>query len=498
VPPARRRALSADLVIAGGRVVDPLSGFDAVADVAVTGGRVTAVGAGLPAGAETLDATGLVVAPGFIDLHSHVHSIAGHRLQAFDGVTSALDLEAGCSPVGRAYAEAAAAGRPLHYGFSASWAALRMQVLTARPANADTHAVLAALGTPGWQREATAREQALIEAALEDELADGALGVGVLLGYAPGAGPAEYLAVAALAARAGRPVFTHARELIEADAAVPIDGVAEIVRAAADTGAHMHCCHVNSTSRRHVDRVLALIDRCRAEGGRVTTEAYPYGAGASGIGAPFLAPERLHRWGMTPRSITYLPTGERVASVERLRELRASDPGGMAIMEMLREDEPGDRALLDRALLAPDTMIATDAAPLLHGGTPLQDTAEWPPPAGTVTHPRTAGTFAKTLRRHVREDGTLDLVEAVRRCSTLPALALERMCPAMRRKGRLQAGADADLVVFDLETVSDQATFADSCRPSTGFRHIVVGGTRLIRDGTLDVTALPGRALRAS
>jgi N-acyl-D-aspartate/D-glutamate deacylase len=489
--------MSADLVVAGGRVVDPLSGFDAVADVAVTAGRVTAIGQGLTA-AETLDASGLIVAPGFIDLHSHVHSVAGQRLQAFDGVTTALDLEAGCSPVARAYAEAARAGRPLNYGFSASWAALRMQTLTGRPADAVTHAVLADLGTPAWQREATAREQAAIVVALEDELAAGALGIGVLLGYAPGASPDEYLAVAAAAARAERPVFTHARELIEADADVPMDGAEEIVRAAATTGAHMHCCHVNSTSRRHVDRVLALIDRCRAEGGCITTEAYPYGAGASGIGAAFLAPERLHRWGMTPSSITYLPTGERVADAARLRQLRATDPGGMAIMEMLREDDPRDRALLDRALLADDTMIATDAMPLARGGVPIEDTADWPLPADVVTHPRTAGTFAKTLRRYVREDGALGLTEAIRRCSTLPALTLQAASAAMSRKGRLQVGADADLVAFDALTVSDRATFVDSCRPSTGFRHVLVNGTAVIRDGALQPLAMPGRPVRAS
>jgi len=486
----------ADLVIAGGRVIDPLSEFDAVADVAVTAGRISAIGQALD-GRERLSADGLIVAPGFVDLHSHVHSIAGHRLQAHDGVTTALDLEAGASPVSLAYAQAGAAGRPLNYGFSASWAALRMEVLAGISADGSAFTMLHGLGNPQWQRAARRPERDRLIGALERELAAGALGVGVLVGYAPGTEPDEYLAVADAAARAGRPVFTHARELVEADPDVLVDGPTEIVRAAADTGAHMHCCHINSTSRRHIDRVLGLVDRCRAEGGRVTTEAYPYGSGSTAIGAAFLAPELLPRWELTPSSIFYLPTGERVADESRLRELRARDPGGLAIIEMLREDDAADRELLDRGILSPDTMVASDGMPLLHDGRPVDDSA-WPLPPGTVTHPRTAGTFTRTLRRYVREQGTMDVTEAIRRSATLPALALQDMSPAMRRKGRLQVHADADIIVFDFATVTDQATYAESSRVSAGVRHVFVNGVPLIRDGRMDTTALPGRPVRAA
>jgi N-acyl-D-aspartate/D-glutamate deacylase len=148
-------------------------------------------------------------------------------------------------------------------------------------------------------------------------------------------------------------------------------------------------------------------------------------------------------------------------------------------------------------MLGPDTMVASDAMPLLHDGQPVEDSA-WPLPPGTVTHPRTAGTFARTLRRYVREDGTMDLTEAIRRSATLPALALQDMSPAMRRKGRLQVDADADIVAFDLATVTDQATYAESCRVSAGIRHVLVNGVPLISDGRLDTTVLPGRPVRAA
>lgn len=487
--------MTADLVIKSGRVIDPLSDFDAEADVAVSGGRVEAIGHNLR-GRKVLDAAGMVVAPGFIDLHSHVHSIAGQRLQAHDGVTTALDLEVGASPTDAAYASAAAEGRPLNYGFSASWAALRMQVLMSVPANGSISTVLHHLGDARWHREASLEEQKRIVDALERELSNGALGVGVIVGYSKGTSPEEYLAVAQAAARAGRPVFTHARELIEADPTVRIDGPSEIVRAAAATGGHMHYCHIHSTSRRHIERVLELVARARAEGGRVTTEAYPYGSGATAIGAALLDPENLPRWGLTPNSIVYLPTGERVSDAARLLELRASDPGGLCIVELLRENDPRDSELLAIGMVSRDTMVASDAMPIVYPTSPVDDRT-WPPPAGSVTHPRTAGTFAKTLRVYVRERATMGLKEAIRRSSTLPAQVLEEMSPAMTRKGRIQVGADADIVVFDADRVSDQATYEESCRPSTGFKHVLVNGVPVVQDGSLQLSALPGRPIRA-
>jgi Amidohydrolase family len=489
--------VTADLVLAAGRVIDPLSGLDAIADVAVSSGRIVAIGPALEA-RKRLDATGLVVAPGFIDLHSHVHSIAGQRLQAHDGVTTALDLEAGNSPVSRAYDIAAREGRPLNYGFSASWAALRMQILAGVPADGSVFTTLHNLGIRAWQRAAAAGEQRRLIEALEADLADGALGVGVLVGYAPETDPEEYLAVAAVPAGAGRPVFTHARELVEADPSVAIDGPTEIVRAAADTGAHMHYCHINSTSRRHVARALGLVDECRREGSRVTTEAYPYGSGATAIGAPFLDPDLLSRWDLTPTSIVYVPTGERPADAARLRELRAEDPGGLAVFELLSEEDPRDRALMAASILHDDTIIASDAMPIFHSGEPLADHNVWPLPKDAMTHPRTAGTFGRTLRMYVREDGGLDLAEAIRRSATLPALLLEPFAPVMRRKGRVQVGADADIIAFDPDRVSDQATYEQSCRPSTGFAHVLVNGVPVIEDSRLDTSAMPGRPIRAA
>jgi N-acyl-D-aspartate/D-glutamate deacylase len=484
-----------DVVLRGGRVIDPESGLDAVRDVAIAGDRVAAVGTGLPRGRQEADVAGQVVTAGFIDLHSHAHDLGSARLQVMDGVTTALELEAGVTPVAGAYAAAAAAGRPLNYGFAASWALARMSVLSGVKFDGSVGPLFAGLADPRWHRAASAAEIAGVLGMLETDIADGALGIGMLVGYAPGTAPQEYLRVAALASASNVPTFTHSRDLIEFNPAVPIDGAEEIVRAAAQTGAHMHYCHVNSTTLRHADRVLGLIHAAQQAGARVSTEAYPYGAGMTGIGAVFLAPERLRERGLTPQSLIYAPTGEQVASVARLTELRATDPGGLAIIRQLDDDAPDDQAVLLRYLTFPGSVIASDAMPLTWIGA-APEPASWPLSPAAFTHPRTAGTFARSIRTLGR-DGGLPISAILAKCSLRAAVLLQDRVPAMRRKGRVSEGSDADIVVFDPDTITDQATYTHSTRPSSGIRHLLVNGTFVVRDGRLDTNARPGRPVRA-
>ena len=485
------------IILRGGRVIDPAAGTETVADVVVRDGRVAEVSPVpvLEDAATVVDVTGLVVGPGFVDLHSHVHSIAGQRLQAFDGVTTNLDLEAGLMPIERAYAEAAADGRVLNYGFSASWSDARAQVLAGIEPTARFDSTTDILGNPDWQRTSSPAELATWLELLERELEKGALGIGILMGYAPRSDPREYVEVARLAARAGAPTFTHVRELVEADPTTPIDGSSEVALAAQETGAAMHHCHVNSTSRRHVDRVLGTLDQARAAGSRVSVEVYPYGMGSTSIGAFFLAPERLDAWGLTASSIVMLGSGERIADVRRLAELREVDPGATCVVEFLDDRQESDRAILRRAMAYPDAIVASDAMPL-EWPDRRHDTREWPLPPGASTHPRTSGTFARSLRLMVLEHGLWSWPEAFRRCSFQPARVLDEVAPAMRTKGRLEPGADADLVVLDPSAVTDHATVTDPTRPSAGVRHLLVGGTFVIRDGALDVDAYPGEPVR--
>jgi hypothetical protein len=258
----------------------------------------------------------------------------------------------------------------------------------------------------------------------------------------------------------------------------------------------MHFCHVNSTSGRHIDRVLNVVSQAQVAGARVSTESYPYGSGMTAIGAAFLAPERLGERGFSPSSLTYAPTGERVASEARLRELRRADPGGLAIIDLLDEDDLSDRQLLMRSLTFPGAVVASDAVPPTWTGH-APDPLTWPLPETAITHPRTAGTFSRALRLLTRDGGPLSLAEALSKCSLQPARLLQDRVPAMRRKGRLQAGSDADIVVFDPVTISDQASYTNSIRPSAGIWHVLVNGTFVVRNGDIVACAQPGRPVRA-
>jgi dihydroorotase-like cyclic amidohydrolase len=468
--------------------------LDTYMNVGIAGRIISAVTEDQLDAATTIDASGLVIAPGFIDLHSHAQTLAGRRLQAHDGVTTALDLEMGRSPVENAYAFEALLGSPIHYGFSASWASARMQVLTGLVADGGVKSAFSVLGEPAWRAPCTRPQLSQVLGLISEDLSRGAIGIGLLLGYAPEIDPVEYLQVARLAAESGVATFTHCRDLVEMLPATKIDGAQEIVRAAAETGAHMHYCHINSTSGRHIDRVLHLIESCQSAGSRVTTEAYPYGSGSTAIGAAFLAPERLHERGLTPERITYLPTGERLASTARLRELRDRDPDALVFTETLSENDPAELAILRRSLAFRDTIVASDAMPLVPTAAGF-DPFQWPLGPGAVTHPRSAGCFSRVLRLW-REEAR-PLPDAIRRSTLLPAQVLETSCRAMRAKGRIQPGADADVVVFDPARITDEATYKDTTRPSSGVRHLLVDGVFVIRDGELVPEARPGRLIRA-
>jgi hypothetical protein len=495
--------LPCDILFAGGRVIDPDTRLDGIRNVGIRDGSITYVGSERPAADMIVDVTDLVVSPGFIDMHSHAQSPLGQRLQAQDGVTTSMDLEAGTLPVSLYYERAEAEGRPINFGFSSSWALARMSVVDG--VELSTDASLDPLVNsiqifednqtrPRWNSLASDYETQQILELVEQGVHEGGIGIGVLLGYSPLSGRDEYYRTAKLAERLGVPAFTHSRQMSNIEPGSSLDGALEILAAAAGTGAAMHVCHINSTSLRRIDDVSDAIAWSQAQGNRVTTEAYPYARASTGVGAVFLEPGKLDRMGITLQSIQYLPTGERIDDVERLVHLRATDPGGLCIVDYLDADEPEDLAKLLRGLTLPGGAIASDAMPLAKSGLHLHD--QWPLPEGAFTHPRSAGCFARTFGWLVRELGVFSLDEAIRRCSLTPATIIQGAAPAMRKKGRVQVGADADLTIFDAATISDLASF-DSVRASTGFRHVLVAGTFVVRDGILIESAMPGRGIRS-
>lgn len=490
------------LLIRGGRVIDPASRFDGVADVRVSGGRIVEVGAIAPDSVSRhIDATGLVVSPGFIDIHSHAQTRAGLTLQAQDGVTTSLDLESGSFPVQLQYETCQAESRPINYGFSASWAIARMHVMAGLPLprrDARGHLPLGVevfqrnQSLKGWHRTATAHESDKIMGLLADQLGAGAIGIGVLLGYAPGSGREELLRLGRLAASAGVGLFVHGRFMSNEEPHSSLEAILELISIAAATGAHVHICHVNSTSLDQVALAAEAIEIAAASGVPITTEAYPYTSFSTGVGAPFLDPTNHERLGIEVSSIHYLPLGRRLESIDELIHLRTTEPGGLCLVDYL-DESTRDQELLIRSMTIDGAIIASDAMPMVDAsGTYLYSDRVEP---GARTHPRSTGTFARTFGWLVRDLKRMSLSDAIWRASTRPAQILSSSVSSFRKKGRLEVGYDADITIFDPLTISDRGGGATPTA-STGIEHVLVGGSQVIDCGSLTTTLRAGRAIR--
>jgi N-acyl-D-glutamate deacylase len=486
-----------DLVLANGRVIDPESGTDAVRHVGISGGKIVAVSTTPLEGKKIIDVRGLVVAPGCIDLHSHSQELPGARMQACDGVTTHLELEAGAMPISAHYERLGKEGRPINYGASVSWAVARIAAIhKLKPEGSRDFLEKGFLLTDWTSKLATPDQEDQIIELIENGLKEGGIGIGLLAAYSPDFGRKENFRIHKLAAKYKVPVFTHVRFTGVFEPRSSFEAYQEVVSLAALTGAHVHVCHFNSSSNRDIEFCARVIADAQKRGLKITTEAYPYGAGSTGINAAFFRdPNWTKRLAMDYSDLVYLKTGERLTK-ERMLEIQKTDPGGLVISHVLDpERRPADQAILDMSVLFPGGAIASDAMPWQVDGKTLHGDV-WPLPEKALAHPRSAGCFSKILGHYVRERKVISLSNAVRRCSLIPAQILEGCMPQMKNKGRIKAGADADIIVFDAEKIIDRATFANPNKTSAGFRLVLVNGTTVVQDGELVRTAMPGRPIR--
>lgn len=487
------------LVIKGGRVVDPESGMDAVADVVILDGRIAAVGTGLGSAERAIDATGLVVAPGFIDLHAHGQSIPADRMQAFDGVTTTLDLEAGVMPVASWYRRQAEQGRILNYGASANWAFARIGAMVGTNEESSLEAFGRAMRDPRWINNiASAAEQAGIVARIAQGLHEGGIGIGILNAYAPGAGVQELTAVCQLAAAENVPTFTHIAYMSRIDPKSAVEAYIRLIGYAGATGAHMHICHFNSSSKTDVERCAELVMQAQAQGLPITVEAYPYGTGSTVLAAAFFSdPEFETRNGTSYDAVQRVADGRRFRDRQELLAAQAEEPSTLVLWHVLdTENNEHHRRMLDLSVLYPGGAIASDAMPWSLADATTYNGDAWPLPDEATSHPRSAGTFTRFIRHWVRERQAVSLIDGIAKCTLIPAEILAASTPAMRAKGRLRPGADADIVAFDFETLTDRADFKAMNRPAEGVKHLLVGGQAVISDGIMDVAARPGQPVR--
>ena len=485
-----------DLVIRGGRVVDPQTGLDALRHVGIKGGRIAAISERTLSGKQVLKADGLVVAPGFIDLHAHGQQLPAAWVQAFDGVTTALELESGVLPIGRYYDLMAKEGRPINYGSSAAWTYARIAEKEKIEPDGTIMWFADAFALKNWQNTlATPAELERILARVEAGLKEGGLGIGINAGYAPGYGRKEYYELARLAKKYEVPTYTHVRYLSVVEPVSSFEALQELVALAATTGAHMHVCHLNSIAARDAVDCARLLREAQSNGLPISVEAYPYGAASTTVGAElFRSPDWLQRWGVDSASAMEL-NGQPLTQA-KIDELQKAAPGTAVVMHFMRpDDNAADQKLLDLSVLYPGAAIASDAMPWAIGNK-LVEGDGWPLPQEAFAHPRSTGCYARFIGRYVRERKAITLPEALRKTSLIPAQILEKSTPQMRKKGRLQVGVDADIVIFDLNTIKDNATFLAPARLSSGFVHVLVNGTPIIRDSQRIGDARPGQPIR--
>ena len=357
-----------DTVLANGRVMDPASGLDAVRYVGITGGKIGAVSETPLNGRTVLDVKGLVVAPGFIDLHSHGQTPENYRFKARDGVTTALEMEVGVSPVPEWYR--AREGKALiNFGATSGHLPARMIVMH------DTGTLLPRDGAV--TRPATASERQEIYKLVSAGLDDGALGIGLGIAYIPLVSREEILDLFRLAAERKTTVYVHMRNggPVEPGAVAALQ---EVIADSAATGASVHVVHITSMGLRETPLCLKMMEGARSRGIDITTEMYPYTAGMTDLSsAIFDEGWQGRQGGISYGDLQWALTGERLTAESFARYRKQ---GGMVAIHSIPEE------VVRNTIANPMVMIASDGI-LDHG----------------KGHPRAAGTFARVLGRYVRE-----------------------------------------------------------------------------------------------
>ena len=443
-----------DRVILGGRAIDPESNLDEVRNIGLSDGRIAIITTEAIQARDTIDARGLVVAPGFIDLHDHGQTPETYRLRSLDGVTTTFELEVGTSDVDAWYRERSD-GEVINYGVSIGHIKVRMSVMN------DAGSFLPV--GDGAYGDASSAQVGEMMKRMQIGLEQGAVSIGAGFQYTPAATLDEELSVFRLAAKMDIPVHLHCRP--------GVAGVTKELSLVNETNAPLQVVHVNSTSLSGTPTTLAMIGEARARGHDVTAEAYPYTAGMTEIQSATIQ----DIYGNAPddqvAKIEWPGTGERLnrESFERYRMV-----GGPIVVHDNSEE------MVTLALTSPLTMIASDAY--------------WQNGAG---HPRTTGTYSRVLGRYVRDAQSLSMMEAIRKMTLVPAQRIEARVPAMRQKGRLSVGADADITIFNAAKVMDRSTYREPSLSPIGIEHVIVNGVSVVANGQPVDEVAPGKPVRA-
>ena len=452
-----------DIVLQQGRVIDPETKLDEVRNVGIRNGRIVEISTNPLIGRENIDVSGLVVAPGFIDLHVHGITNKEQEYQVHDGVTTALELEVGV-PFINAWHKSRHSNALINYGTSVSWPFKRAEVMKEfrdqleefsfefeeRLSFASNYSALPSDEIPNMLMK--------IRLALEK----GALGIAVPVGYLPGATREEVFRVYQLAGELQVPIITHVRN----------GGTIAIQQAISDavlTNAPLHVVHINSMALNEIELAIEMVNIAQKRGFDITTELYPYTAGSTSLESAVFDEGWQERLGINYQDLQWVKTGERLTE-KSFNSYRKE--GGTVILHLMKPE------WIKAGIITKGTIIASDGMPY-----------------AKLAHPRTAGTFTRVLGKYVREEQVLSLSQAIEKMTLLPAKRLEEVAPMMRFKGRIQVGADADITVFNPDKIIDKATFEKGLEFSVGIQFVLVNGNFVIREGTILENTFPGQPI---
>ena len=461
-----------DVVLKGGRVIDPETKLDAIKNVGILNNRIAQISSEPLQGKEIINVSGLVVAPGFIDLHVHGRTNQEQEYQLHDGVTTALELEWGIEHLGKWYASRQ--GKALiNYGASVCWPFERFKAMDKYKKEVEELYQITLKGQstiqkrnttifPSFSEIPTPQETDKMLLNIKSSLEEGGIGIGIPIGYLPKTKAEEMFRVFQLAGEMNVLVFTHVRE-------PNIISIQEVIADATLTGAPLHIVHINSMALGQIDFALEMVREASENGFDITTELYSYTAASTSLESAMFDEGWQQKMNISYGDLQWVATGERLTK-ETFETYRKK--GGAVIIHMMKPE------WIKTGIAAPGVMIASDGMPY-----------------AKLAHPRTAGTFSRVLGKYVREEKVIDLLTAIEKMTLLPAKRLEGIAPMMRFKGRIQIGADADISIFNPNTVIDKATFEKGLEFSAGIEYVMVNGTFVLKGGKTVSNVFPGQAV---